>query len=716
MYLGEGVEYIINPKSIAIIGVSGEVRKAGFTGATGIMNNLIRYGYKGRIYPINPKYDSIMGWKTYKSITDLPEAPELVLIAVARDSVIPIIEESVAKGSKGAVVITSGFAEGGGKEGKQLQERLRHIALTNEFRIVGPNCLGIVNVHNNVVASTSAGLWTGELIPGKIGLISQSGALSSSFITRARDSGIGFSHIVSAGNEADLQLADFIAFMAEDSNTNVIAVFIEGIKNGDKFIEAAELCKQVGKPLVVYKVGKSERATKAAQAHTGSLTGTDAVHEALFKQKGITRVYSLDHLYEVSYSLSANLGKKAGKRLGVLTLSGGGGGVIADVAEGLGLVIPDLSAATTSILRERLPSFAAIGNPIDPTAETLRNPKLFGDVATILQNDDNIDVLFVAITAVPPEIDVKLANAVVEAAKEIEKPMFICWYSGSLNEDGLKLLRQNNLAVSTSFEAALSSIRGHFDSQRQVEVPSVIAKKNYKDGALKIIEMVTTLTLSESQSKKVLQQAGISVTDERVVQSLNEALTAAAAIGYPIAIKIDSPDITHKTDAGCVFLNITGPDELKVCYEKILHNAYSYDSKARIHGVLVQEMLPPGREVIIGVSYDPVFGPVVMFGLGGIYVEVLKDVTFRIAPFSKKEALEMIGEIKGYRLLEALRGKPRADIDALADMLCKVGDMAVALQGHIEELDINPLFVFEESKGVKAADALIIRKKMEGRN
>ncbi|MBD1380982.1 acetate--CoA ligase family protein [Metabacillus arenae] len=704
------MEHLLAPKSIALIGVSGDQSRVGHIGATGLMNNLIKFGYQGDIYPINPKYQSIMGCKSYPDIQSLPKQVDCIVIGLKRKMVLPVIEESIKKGIKSAIVITSGFAEDNSIEGKELQQKISEISLKNDFRICGPNCLGIVNVHLNAAASTSSGLWISQIPKGHVAFVSQSGALSSAFLSQAETLGVGFSHLVSTGNEADLHIADYIMYMAEDPNTKVIAAYIEGIRDGERFIQAAEACRRAGKPLVVYKVGKSEKAEKAARAHTGSLTGSDQVYNALFKQQGVIRAHTLDGLLLAAETLVKLEDKRVGNKIGVLSSSGGAGGVIADFAEEFGMVIPDLSDKTSRQLREKLPSFAAVGNPVDATAEIARHPELFIDLAKIMEKDENVDMMLFCLTTLPPIAAKRITDTFLEAQHELAKPAIICWYSGNLNNPDFDRLKHSRYPVFKTIETLFSTIsilqkRENPKTNITMDYSSSLMEKKY------INKLRNGESLSEYESKHIIESFRIPVTNSELVQSIEQARQAAARITYPVALKIDSQDILHKSDSGCVELNIKNEEELEVSYQIVLQNAAKVMG-ARINGVLVQEMLPPAKEVIIGVKNDPQFGPVVMFGLGGIFVEVLKDVSFRIAPFDRETALSMIKETKTFRILEGVRGEQGADLETLADILHKVSLMAAALKDEVEEIDINPLMVFPEGRGAKAADALIIGKRV----
>lgn len=457
--LGSGVEYLLNPRSIAIVGVSDDFDKTRVTGATSLMMNLVNYGYKGRVYPINPKHSSIMGFKCYPDLKSLPEPVNLVVLGVNNEKVIPLLKEVIEKGVKGAIVIAAGFAEIGEGKGRCLQDQLRKLAQESGVRICGPNCLGIINIHGHIMASASTGLRGDKLLPGKVGLISQSGGMSTSIFARAYDAGIGFSYFISSGNEADLETSDYISYLSEDENTEVIAVFMEGVKDGEKFITALKLCREKKKPLVVFKVGRSKQAARTAIAHTGSLTGVDQVCEAIFRQYGVIRAGTLDELFEIAGGLVKSKKIVCGNRLGILSLSGGSAGIIADLCHDLGIDIPDFSPITTQKIKIILPPHASVANPVDPTSGFLRDFKVFNKLYDVMAADENVDLIFIAIPALEPDVGEQVARTIVEFSYQAKKPVVVCWYTGSVNKEGIKILRESNLPFFTSFEIALRYVK-----------------------------------------------------------------------------------------------------------------------------------------------------------------------------------------------------------------------------------------------------------------
>ena len=706
--IGQGVEKILSPKSIALVGVSGDTGKASFTGATGILANLNKSEYKGKIYPINPKYPEIFGLKAYENLSSLPEVPDLLVVGIASQNVLPLLKEAAALGVGGCIIISSGFAEDENEENKQLQEQMVELCQKSGMRVCGPNCLGISNVHDNITAITSVGLNAGPLNPGGIALVSQSGALVSSMISKAKDKGIGFSYIVSSGNDADLDLADYIYYLVEDRNTKVIAAYIEGIKSPSKFKKAAALCKERGIPLLVFKVGRSAKGAKAVQAHTGSIAGEDVTVSSMFEKYDVTRMDSLDELLEIAQAFSVPQRDCLGTRLGVITVSGGTGSILSDLSEEYDVQIPELSSETVRQLREILPSYTSIANPVDTTAGIIREPENLIKTARVMAKDDGIDVIYISLTGAPPDFEVQVVDVILRLNSECPKPLVVGWYSGGMNQEGMKRLQINNVPCFNELGTSLQYIKMLAQRAASKKHPlKVLFDTPPNASGLDFLKGKKGV-LNEFESKNLLRKYGIPVVEEINAQSIEEARNFAERIGYPVVMKINSDDIPHKTEAGCVILGVKDAADLEKAYSTIINNAKAYKENAKIQGVLVQEMVRNAKECIIGVKSDPHFGAVLMFGLGGIFVELLKDVTFRMAPVSEEEAVEMVKNIKGFQMLDGYRQQPKFDVAAIVDTVQKVGRLAYDLRDQLSELDINPLMVLESGKGAKIADALIV--------
>ncbi|WP_027365634.1 acetate--CoA ligase family protein [Desulfotruncus alcoholivorax] len=701
----EPLKAFFEPEAIALIGASNDPRKP--SGRP--LHALIDKGYKGKIYPVNPKYESISGIKCYPTLASIPGPVDLAVISVPAAGVYNTLEQCVEKGVKGAIIFSSGFAEVG-PQGQQEQRKITELARRSGLRLCGPNCLGVVNTTNGVMASFAFIVNIPDIDPRTVGFVTQSGAFGALIYAQALYSGIGLSYFVSVGNEADLEFADFLGYMVHDDKTRVLGGYLEGAKDGRLMRRVANEAAKVGKPIMIMKVGRSSTGARAASSHTGSLAGEDRIYDAFFKQTGIIRIDGPEELISFVPIISAGRLPK-GRNVAVLTVSGGAGVTLADMSERLGLTLPPFSEEAVAKMEAALPFFASAQNPIDLTAQYVTNPEMLMTCFEALLKEDNIDIILGNFDFREP-YGVEIARKVIEYYNSTDKTMVMCpWvFPGQEEEEGIKELRRAGVPVLLNTAQAVRAIAhladyAEFLRKRQKaeyavpDAPGLEEDMRNLKGAL-----------SEGQSKDILAKFGIPVTAGGIANSEEEAVALAERIGYPVAVKIDSPDILHKTEAGAIALNLKSAEEVKVAYHKVLQNANQYKPGAGINGVLVQEMLPEGTEVIIGVTRDPVFGPTVMFGLGGIFVEVLKDVSFRVAPLSPGDAMDMIKEIKGYQLLKGVRGKQPADINALADVIMKVSNLAVALGDNIKELDINPLIVYPERMGVKAADAVIVFK------
>ena len=703
---------LLNPKSVAIVGVSKNPSRIGGR----LLKYLFKHGYKGSLYLVNPKYEDLNGVKCYPSISDIPVSIDCTLIAVPEKHVISVLSECADNNVRSAVVFSSGFAEMG-SDGKEKQRKLKELAETKNLRICGPNCIGLINFNNHTVLSFSQLLEIDTLIPGNIGFISQSGALGGSLVNRAQDMSIGLSYFISSGNEADLDVSDFIKYLVlHDKKTKVIAALMEGIKDGPKFIEAAELALKHRKPIIVLKIGETEVGQKAAASHTGSLAGSDSVIDAVFNQKGVIRVYNYDELLETA-SLFSKGREPKGNRVGILTSSGGGGIIMADYYTKLGLAVPEPSQKTKELASKEIASFGQVANPFDLTGQIFSDPEMFKRCMKLFMEDKNFDIIQVNVSMVAGQSSEKRGLYILESAKGSSKPVVSWWAAGSLSDPGIKALSDSDIAFFRSPERCAIAVKSLVKYYQLLETRKDSTESCYDadysislDSAKNILD-AGDKCLSEHQSKALLKLYGIPVTRENVAKSSHEAISFADKIGFPVVLKIDSPDIMHKSEAKVIRLGVNSKEEIQQCYQEIIENAERYNTKARINGVLVQEMIQSGTEVIVGMSEDPQFGPTIAFGLGGIFVEVLKDISLRVVPLLKSDADLMVRETKGYQILKGLRGKNRSDIESVIDVLLRISRLAEDWKDYISEIDINPLIVFDEGHGVKALDALVVLKK-----
>ena len=709
----QNLKYFFCPRSIAIIGASGD-----FTSISGKpLRYLKEHGYKGKVFPINPKYEELGGYKCYKSVLEVPEPVDLVLVAVNYKLVLPMLKQCVEKGVKFATVFSSGFAESG-EEGKVLQEQIAELARESGMGVVGPNCQGSVNVKESVIGGFSSSVQVRPLRIGPIGYVTQSGALGYAIFNLAQESGVGFSCVASTGNEVDLHTLDFMEYLLEDPDTRMVISYLEGIKDGKQFARLADRALELGKPIVTLKAGRTEIGQKAASSHTASLTGSDAVCDAFFRQKGIIRVDDIEGMIDIAALMQRIPALPEGKGLGIITTSGGGGILVADEAVDLKLDIPELDPKTKETIMEVIPAYGSALNPVDVTAQVLNTAEDFMKVLQAMVDHPEIHALVIVVTMITGEPGHRMAEDIVDMTHHTMKPITVAWTAGDrVMGDNQKVIIDGDVQLYRSpvrAVKAMGALMNYSAFRKEYLSRPRTPKEDTTDdsvwgSAVAVLENAER-SLTEHQGKELLRLYGIPVTKREVATSEKHAVRFAEEIGYPVVLKIDSPDILHKTEAGGLKLNIGNRDELVAAYNEVLENARTYDPKAHINGVLIEEMISGGTEVIVGVKNDPLFGPTVMFGLGGIFVEILKDVSLRVAPLTREDALAMIQEIKGFKVLSGARGRAKTDIEAIADVLVKVSRMALALEDHVAELDINPLLVLPEGQGVRVADALVIKK------
>ncbi len=734
------IDKMLNPRSIAIVGATPRMQYGGrFLAAA------LKAKDRIRVYAVNPRYDEIMGARSYPSVTDLPEAPDVVGIVVPWDQVLDVLHESHRKGARSAIVISAGFAERGVDDRRDLQRELGAFASSSGMRISGPNCLGLANVKDDIWATASSRGSDG--LTGPIGLVCQSGATAfGPFLVRAVENGIGFSYIISTGNEADLDFTDFARYLLDDPDTRVIAGFVEGFKAAEKFLEVAKIAAERGKPIVLIKIGRSELGARAARSHTAALTGADARYDAIFAQYGVIRVQDYDELLEVSHLL-AHTPKPQVPGIAVVSHSGGISSLTADMCGQAGLDLPLLGQEARDGINAILKGFGWAANPADVTG--FANSQSFPQIMEHMINDPRMGTLVVASAGADTQ-----AQQVISQRDRTDKGVVFLWTGSRDTKAGLAQLKGARIPIFYTPDKLARGLQSrlayHTWRERRLAdgfatAPSRTASQ---DGAIAQALGLGRPTLSESESKELLAAWGVASAREHRASSAEAAVAAAEELGFPVVLKVDSPDILHKTEAGVVRLNLGDAAQVRTAYAEILANAEAYLSalpldgggmgggdraaansppprpspiegegvdaanaiapQARITGVSVQEMIGDGVEVIIGVNCDPQLGPVLLFGSGGVMVEVYNDVSLRHCPITRSEAQAMIAEVKGARLLQGFRGRPAADLEALADTLVRVSHLAMDLEGHLAELDINPLMVLPSGQGVKAVDALVV--------
>jgi acetyltransferase len=701
---------MLHPSSIAVIGATDRL----YGGR--ILNNLIHGGFKGKLYPVNPKRDQVFGLPCFPSIRTLPEPVDSAAILIPAAGVPGVLQECAEKGVKAAIIISAGFAEMGDARGQQLQQDLRRMARETGVRVCGPNCLGVANVAEGIWSSANPTVEADAVVgPGPVALVSQSGATAyGPLMALAKDRGIGFRYVVSTGNEADLELTDFVEFLLEDPEVKSIALMVEGFRDGPKFMRVARLALDRGKPLVMLKLGRSTVGAGASRTHTGALTGSDAVQTAMFRQYGVVRVDDYDELLEVA-AMFAKSRVPEGDRVGLVSHGGGICGAIGDNCGGLGLSVPPLTERTLKTLQSILEGRGAAANPADITFHGSRDT--FPVILKTMVGDENIDLLGVATAGTE-----KTARAVIDTARESHKPVLFMWTERMQDPLALPLLQRSEVPVFYLPGRFAKGIRSLVDYRRarqrylgEIRGEAAAGLSTQALGRTAMAELMGLLhssaghMLDEHRSKAVLSLLGIPVTREILCTSLCEAESAAADLGYPIALKVASSQIPHKTEARAIQLDVRDKRELTDAWNAVLANAHAFAPAATIDGVLVQEMVTGSVEVIVGLSQDAQFGPVLLFGIGGLFVEALGAVSRRLCPISPADAREMIAEIRGMeRILGGYRRRPEADVDALIDVLCRLSRIAVSTGGLLAEVDINPLAVLPKGQGVKALDALIV--------
>jgi len=693
---------LLRPKGIAIIGASATPGKIGHT----VVKNLIESGYKDGIYPVNPSADEILGLKTYKSVLDIPDPVDAAVITIPAKFVLDVVPECGEKGIKGLIVITSGFSEVGETE---LEKKIVDKAKEYGMRVLGPNVVGTLSNSDNMNASFAPFL----PLEGSASLVSQSGALLIAIDAITYTRRIGFDKMVSIGNMSDVNFGDTVAWLNEDENTKCISLYIEGLKDGSRFIHE---CSNASKPIVVLKAGVSEHGAAAAASHTGSLAGAQKIYGAAFQQAGVIESTDLSDLFDSTLALSLEPPMQ-GDNLLVLTNGGGVGVLATDAAEKAGVPMKFAPESVQKELKKHMPSFGSAKNPVDMTG--MAGNDWYYDTTKFSFAHDWVDGLVVLYceTAMtnPMEIAKSIYNAFIETGIT-DKPITVSFVGGERCDEAMQWLVEKGIPAYNAPDLAVKAMGKLRDFARLQDMKTEPVEENHNadiETARKVIADVRAngrTSLTEIESKKIFKAYGLPTVQTELAASEEEAVRMAEEIGYPVVLKIVSPDILHKSDAGGVKVNIENEAGVRETYNTILKNAKKYKEDADIHGIVIQEMAPWGTETIVGSVNDPTFGATLMFGLGGIFVEVLKDVTFRVAPISTKEAENMLNEIKSAPILDGVRGEAPRDKKALANVLTKYAFMITDLADEVLESDANPVLVYEQGQGVKVVDARIILK------
>lgn len=694
----------LNPRGVAIVGASNDLTRIGGQP----IRLLTEFGYEGKVYPVNPKYGEINGLTCYPNVSAVPQPCDVALVALAAQHVPGVIEECGRAGIPYALVLSAGFSEVG-EQGRALQAQLVDAVRRTGVRVNGPNCLGMLNLEQGLRNGFGGTLMLKTLKPGPIAMVTQSGGFGFAVVAIAAYYGVGMSYAISTGNEADLTALDWLEAVIELPDVELAIAFIEGISDGRRLMAIGERALELGKPILVWKVGNTDVGRQAAASHTARLTAGYELYRAAFRLGGFIEVRDIDDLVDICKAFGGRKLPK-GNRVGIVTLSGGAGVLLADRCAEEGLTLPPLADATVKKLREFVAPFASVANPVDATPQGYNDNyasynRLIGDVLA----DPNIDCI---IARSPRGAAAKIwAANFVDMLRTVDKPVLINWpTSPDDNADVVELLEKNNVPVIMGPSRTVHALAALNDYARARERCQATGKRRDKRlVARQELDLAGHGTLGEHRSKALLKAYGIPTVEEVLIAPVDLDKLGASPLPFPVVVKIESPDIPHKTEAGVVRLGISDVDELRQAAREIIAAAKRYKADARIDGVLIQQMAS-GLEMIVGAVDDRFFGPVVAFGLGGVYTELLKDVTHRFAPFDVATAKEMIGEIKGAALLQGYRGSPALDVDALAEALSRVSLLIADHAERIAEIDVNPLFVRPRGEGVLAADALVVLK------
>lgn len=690
------LESTFNADSIAIVGASETPGKAGERRT----RSLIEGGFKGKIYPVNPKRDSIFSIKAYPSLKDIEDGVDLVVLVVPVNSLVSAISQSVEKGAKGAVIITAGLGETG-EDGKRIEREILDISHKGGMRIIGPNCSGIFNAQKSINL-----LGVPSIQKGPFSVVAQSGNVVDSLSHYAKLKNIGFSKIASVGNAIDVGFAEYLEFLRDDPDTGVILLYVEEIKDGAKFVEVA---RQVSKekPIVAIKVGRSEAGKRAASTHTGSIAGSELIVEAAFNQAGIIHAYSVDEMFDIAKAL-VGLPKPKGKRVVVLSEGGGDNAITVDNVVMQGLEVNVLGEETRDKLRPFILEGLKPCNPVDYGGTAEENPhKIIPACCEVCMMDDGVDMIIITgffggfkeiIAPHVEEFEKETSRKLVELVRKYKKPILVNTSFANEKIDSLNILEQGGIPVIESSErvAKCASVLVKVaENQKYFKgIAPIQREPSPEPSVLALIDRVKKerSNMLETESRMLLEKYGITIPPGRLAKDKKEAVAIAEELGYPVVVKVSSPDIIHKSDAGAVKLNLQTSEEVELAFEEVMKRAGRVTSQ--IEGALVLPMMPPGEECIIGMVRDKQFGPVLMFGLGGIFTEILKDFSLRVLPLTQNDIGEMIGGIRGFPLLSGARGRSQKDLVALNYILRKISDIAVDYP-DIEEIDLNPVVVYE---------------------
>jgi acetate---CoA ligase (ADP-forming) len=707
LYRAQDLARTFAPRSIAVVGVS--TNPSGF-GSTTYTNIVVKGGFAGKVYMVNSRYERIGDSPCYPSISALPEAPDCVFVAVPRQAAEAVLTDCAKSGVGGAVIFSSGFAETGVAEWVAQQHRILSLGREANMRIVGPNCVGFMNYGLGLIGTFATASFEGAPRSNAIGLVSQSGAIGAALV-QAMEHGVSFSHLLTCGNASDVDVADQVAYLAEDPLSKAIACVFEGMADPARFLEAAELCHRAGKPLVVHKLGTSERGAQAAVSHTGSVAGSQAAYRAAFERAGIVMVDDIETLIETCVFF-AKAPPPTARGVAVAGLSGGACILVADKAEQHGVELPHPAPPTMEVLERLVPEYGSPGNPCDLTAQILSTQECLRECFDAMLADPQYGALVVPHTFAYASATARI-DMMAQAAARYGKIACAVWMTQHLEGPGAEETEHNeHVAVFRSISHCMAAIaqwhrRADWLLAHEHTAPR-LTTTSASDAARALLDKVTNAALTEREGKEVLAIYGIPVVREALVHTADEAVAAARACAAPVVLKVESPDIAHKTEAGIIRLNLRTEEEVRAGFDTVIANARKVSPPPRLNGVLVQPMVPQGAEIMIGARVDPQFGPMIVVGLGGVFVELLKDTAVRLAPVGVDEALVMLLSLKGRRVLEGFRGAVPVDQNRLAEVIVRISEFIADHHDRVDELDINPLICAGEH--IVAVDALVVKR------
>ena len=685
---------LLNPQSVAVIGASDDPLRIGGRP----ISYMLSQGYKGKIYPVNPNRSTVQGLTSYPSVAALPETPDVAIVIVPASLALESVTALADRGPSAAIQLSSGFAETG-PEGAAAERQLVAVAHAHGMRLIGPNSLGLINPRTHFYGSFATGVELGFPTPGHVAIISQSGAYGAHLMAVATANDIGLSALVMTGNEADLTVGDILQMMVDDPETHVIAMYSEGIKQAPVLIAALEAARRARKPVIMMKVGRSVIGSAAAQSHTASIAGDDKVTDAVLAELGVVRVDSTEQLLDIARLATRGV-FPANNTLGVMTVSGGAGVIISDAAQAVGLPMPEMPEASQARLLKLLP-FAAPRNPVDVTAQYLNEMSLVSTFTEALIEEGGYTSIlgFFTYTGGAASIAPRLREQLKIVRAKHPECIFVLSILASREQ--IRQYEQDGFTVYEDPGRAVVAIEAMGRFGRAFAMPTRLPAPVIP------VVILPQHTPSEAQAKKLLSTAGIASAPETVVTTAQDAIAAASELGYPVVLKIVSPDILHKSEIGGVLLNVSDQAGVQEGFDLLMERGRNAAPHARLDGVLVAKQLRGGVECILGIHRDPVFGPIAMFGLGGIFVEVLQDVVLHRCPFGEDGAEKMIRSIRGAPLLLGARGRQPVDIAALAQMLSRLSAFAVSAGPRLQSIDLNPVFAMPEGEGAYAVDAVL---------